>query len=165
MACSRPVPPVSAGFASELRMVFFAARSDYIASPARIEPCFAGAHRPRETALPQLIYKILPEAMWRAAEARGRFDGAPVDIGDGFIHFSTAAQARETAAKHFAGQSGLLLVAVDAGGLGAALKWEVSRGGALFPHLYAPLDPAAALWSRPLPLGSDGRHLFPELPD
>ena len=113
--------------------------------------------------MPQVIYKILPEAMWRAAEARGRFDGAPVDLEDGFIHFSTAAQLRETAAKHFAGQPGLLVVAVDAGRLGAALKWEVSRGGALFPHLYAPLDPAAALWARPLPLGPDGSHHFPDL--
>jgi uncharacterized protein (DUF952 family) len=115
--------------------------------------------------LPQLVYKILPEALWRAAEARGRFDGAPVDVEDGFIHFSTATQVRETAAKHFAGQAGLLVVAVDAARLGPALKWEASRGGALFPHLYAPLDPAAALWARPLPLGADGRHRFPDLPD
>ncbi|MCO5147745.1 MAG: DUF952 domain-containing protein [Aquamicrobium sp.] len=110
-----------------------------------------------------LIYKIAPRALWREAEARGTFAGAPVDLADGYIHFSTAAQARETAAKHFSGQDDLLLVAVDAEGLGAALKWEVSRGGALFPHLYAPLDPAAALWVKPLPLGADGAHIFPEL--
>ncbi|MCO5156405.1 MAG: DUF952 domain-containing protein [Aquamicrobium sp.] len=110
-----------------------------------------------------LIYKIAPRALWREAEARGTFAGAPVDLADGYIHFSTAAQVRETAAKHFSGQDDLVLVAVDAEGLGAALKWEVSRGGALFPHLYAPLDPAAALWVKPLPLGADGAHIFPEL--
>lgn len=122
-------------------------------------------HGPKETALPQIIYKILPEALWRAAEAAGRLEGAPVDIEDGFIHFSTPAQVRETAVRHFTGQSGLLIVAVDAGRLGAALKWEPSRGGALFPHLYAPLDPAAALWVRPLPLRADGGHDFPDLPN
>lgn len=109
-----------------------------------------------------IIYKICPDALWREAEAAGRFDGAPVDFADGYIHFSTATQARETAAKHFAGQSGLLLVAVDAGKLGDALKWEVSRGGALFPHLYAPLQRDAVLWVKPLPLGADGAHNFPD---
>lgn len=108
-----------------------------------------------------IIYKICPKDLWQQAQAAGRFDGAPVDHADGFIHFSTAAQAAETAAKHFAGQDGLLLVAVDAGKLGDALKWEVSRGGALFPHLYAPLDLAAVLWARPMPLGADGRHRLP----
>lgn len=106
------------------------------------------------------IYKIVSQAAWRAAEAAGVFDGAPVDLADGFIHFSTAAQVEETAAKHFAGQSDLLLVAVDAASLGAGLKWEPSRGGALFPHLYAPLDPRAAVSVRPLPLAGDGRHDF-----
>jgi uncharacterized protein (DUF952 family) len=109
-----------------------------------------------------IIYKICPEALWREAEKAGRFDGAPIDLADGYIHFSTADQVRETAAKHFAGQRDLLLVAVDAGPLGDALKWEVSRGGALFPHLYAPLDPAGVLWVRPLPLAEDGNHIFPE---
>jgi uncharacterized protein (DUF952 family) len=108
-----------------------------------------------------IIYKICPEALWRAAEKAGRFDGAPIDLADGYIHFSTAGQARETAAKHFAGQRDLVLVAVDAGALGDALKWEVSRGGALFPHLYAPLDLSAVLWVKPLPLGADGAHAFP----
>ncbi|TIS51694.1 MAG: DUF952 domain-containing protein [Mesorhizobium sp.] len=111
----------------------------------------------------QIIYKLAPEAMWREAERNGRFTGAPIDIADGFIHFSTAAQVRETAAKHFAGQTDLLLIAVDEARLGDALRYEVSRGGALFPHLYAPLDPDAVLWARPLPLGGDGRHQFPEL--
>ncbi|MDO9306523.1 MAG: DUF952 domain-containing protein [Mesorhizobium sp.] len=108
-----------------------------------------------------IIYKICAEALWREAEKAGRFDGAPVDLADGYIHFSTAEQVRETAAKHFAGQRGLLLVAIDAEPLGEALKWEVSRGGAPFPHLYAPLDPAAVLWTKPLPLGADGAHVFP----
>lgn len=109
------------------------------------------------------IYKICPRTMWDAALAAGTFAGAPVDLADGYIHFSTAGQARETAAKHFAGQTDLVLVAVDGDALGPALKWEPSRGGALFPHLYAPLDPAQALWVRPLPLGADGAHVFPEL--
>ncbi|MBX3526729.1 MAG: DUF952 domain-containing protein [Rhodoblastus sp.] len=107
-----------------------------------------------------VIYKIVSTDAWRAAEAAGVFAGAPVDLADGFIHFSTAAQVAETAAKHFAGQTDLLLVAVDGAVLGDALKWEPSRGGALFPHLYAPLDPRAALWASPLPLGPDGRHDF-----
>jgi uncharacterized protein (DUF952 family) len=111
-----------------------------------------------------IIYKIVPAPMWQEAVDRGRFDGAPVDLADGFIHFSTAAQVRETAAKHFAGQDDLLLVAVDGDALGAGMRYEVSRGGALFPHLYAPLDPRLALWAKPLPLGADGRHVFPELP-
>ncbi|MFT4099057.1 MAG: DUF952 domain-containing protein [Rhodoblastus sp.] len=107
-----------------------------------------------------LIYKIISQSAWRAAEAEGVFVGAPVDLADGFIHFSSAHQARETAAKHFAGQTDLLLAAFDADTFGEALKWEVSRGGALFPHLYAPLDPAAAVSVRTLPLGADGAHDF-----
>lgn len=110
-----------------------------------------------------LIYKIAPAALWAAAEATGAFTGAPVDVADGYIHFSTAAQARETAAKHFAGQADLKLVAVVAAALGPALKWEPSRGGALFPHLYAPLPLTAVRWVRDLPLGADGAHVFPDL--
>ena len=110
-----------------------------------------------------IIYKICPETLWREAEAVGRFDGAPVDRADGFIHFSTAEQSAETAARHFAGQDNLLLVAVDAAALGPALKYEVSRGGALFPHLYGPLPLSAVKWAKPLPIGTDGRHLFPAL--
>ncbi|MFO1169306.1 MAG: DUF952 domain-containing protein [Rhodoblastus sp.] len=106
------------------------------------------------------IYKIVSQSAWRAAEAAGVFDGAPVDIADGYIHFSTAEQALETAAKHFAGQTDLLLVGFDAESFGAKLKWEPSRGGALFPHLYAPLDPGLALSVRPLPLKADGAHDF-----
>lgn len=109
------------------------------------------------------IYKICPEAMWREAERTGTFAGAPIDLADGYIHFSTAAQVVETAAKHFGGQNDLVLVAIEAEKLGSALKFEVSRGGALFPHLYAPLQATAAKWVRPLPLKADGAHDFPEL--
>ncbi len=113
----------------------------------------------------RIIYKICPEALWHEAEAAGRFDGATIDLTDGYIHFSTAEQAVETAAQHFAGQGGLVLVAVEAAALGDALKYEPSRGGALFPHLYAPLPMQAVRWVRPLPLGADGRHAFPEMDD
>lgn len=109
-----------------------------------------------------LIYKICPATLWAEAEAKGRFDGAPVDLADGYIHFSAAAQLAETAAKHFAGQDGLLLIAIDDSQLGPALRYEPSRGGALFPHLYAPLDPKAARWIAPLPLRADGSHVIPE---
>lgn len=109
------------------------------------------------------IYKISPAALWATAQADGVFAGAPVDVADGFIHFSTAAQVKETAAKHFKGQDGLKLVAIDAALLGAALKWEPSRGGALFPHLYGPLPLDAVLWVKDLPLDADGLHLFPDL--
>ncbi|WP_192364327.1 DUF952 domain-containing protein [Mesorhizobium mediterraneum] len=111
----------------------------------------------------QIIYKIVPERLWREAERNGSLAGAPIDVADGFIHFSTAGQARETATKHFAGQTGLLLVAVDGAKLGDALKYEVSRGGALFPHLYGPLDLNAVVWVQSLPLGTDGLHQFPAL--
>jgi uncharacterized protein (DUF952 family) len=114
-------------------------------------------------AVPATIYKICPAALWRAAEAHGRFEGAEVDRRDGYIHLSSAAQAAETAARHFAGADDLLLVAVDAGALGPALRWEPSRGGALFPHLYGELPLSAVRWVKPLPLGADGRHRFPEL--
>ena len=111
----------------------------------------------------RIIYKIATKAQWAEAERAGSFAGAPVDHADGYIHFSTAAQAKETAAKHFAGQDDLLLVAVDTDGMGEALKWEVSRGGALFPHLYAPLPLSAVVWVKALPLGPDGAHDFPEM--
>lgn len=109
------------------------------------------------------IFKICPAALWRDAEAKGLFEGAPVDLADGFIHFSTAAQVAETAAKHFAGMADLLLVAVDEAALGPALRYEISRGGAAFPHLYGPLPLSAVVSVRPLPLGADGRHVFPDL--
>ena len=111
---------------------------------------------------PKTIYKICDAAAWRAAERGGEFAGATVDLADGYIHFSAADQVRETAAKHFAGQGDLVLVAVDVDALGPALKWEVSRGGALFPHLYGTLPLTAVRWTKPLPLGPDGRHVFPK---
>lgn len=99
-----------------------------------------------------MIFKICAEADWAAACAAGVFNGAAVDLRDGFIHFSAAHQLRETATRHFAGQEGLLLIAFEADSFGPALKWEASRGGDLFPHLHGPLDPALALWAKPLPL-------------
>ena len=108
-----------------------------------------------------IIYKICPEALWQEAERAGAFKGAAIDLADGYIHFSTAAQAEETAAKHFAGQNGLVLVSVDADRLGESLKWEPSRGGALFPHLYGDLPLTAVTRVDPLPLGPDGVHIFP----
>jgi uncharacterized protein (DUF952 family) len=113
--------------------------------------------------VPTTIYKICESALWHEAERVGVFHGAGVDKRDGFIHFSTAAQVRETAAKHFAGLDDLTLLAVDADALGGALKWEVSRGGDLFPHLYGALPLAAVRWGRPLPLDADQRHVFSEL--
>ena len=108
-----------------------------------------------------MIYKICPAALWQEAERQGVFKGSGIDLSDGFIHFSTAEQAEETAAKHFTGQADLLLIAVDAGRLGGQLKWEPSRGGALFPHLYGHLALSAVARVESLPLGPDGRHVFP----
>src|ERR1700744_6511665 len=110
-----------------------------------------------------VVFKIVATEEWAAAEAAGVFTGAAVDRADGFIHFSTAEQAPETAAKWFAGRSDLTLAAIDADALGADLRWEPSRGGALFPHLYAILPMSAVLWSRLLPLGADGGHVFGSL--
>jgi uncharacterized protein (DUF952 family) len=110
-----------------------------------------------------IIYKISDVALWNEAKRVGVFTGAPVDVADGFIHFSTAAQAVETAARHFAGRSDLVLVAVDADALGAGLRYEPSRGSALFPHLYGTLPLAAVRWVKPLPLGPNATHVFPEL--
>ena len=106
------------------------------------------------------IYKITPRNIWAKAEQAGHYHGAPVDFADGFIHFSTAAQVAETAARHFADQDDLLLVAVEARALGPDLKWEPSRGGALFPHLYASLDMAHVAWAKPMPL-LNGAHVLP----
>lgn len=109
-----------------------------------------------------LIYKILRAAEWQALLTAGETSGAAVDVSDGFVHFSTAAQAAETAARHFAGEGDLVLLALDADRLGPALRWEASRGGDLFPHLYAPLRLTDVLWRWPLPW--DGAaHRFPPL--
>ena len=109
-----------------------------------------------------VIYKIVAAELWRAAEDSGVFTGAGIDLTDGFIHLSTAAQARRTARLHFAGQDDLVLVADDGTKLGDALKYEPSRDGDLFPHLYGPLPLTAVLSVRPLPLDSEGNHLFPD---
>jgi uncharacterized protein (DUF952 family) len=109
----------------------------------------------------RMIFKLVDRTSWQAAVVSGAFGGSPVDRRDGFIHFSTAAQVRETAARHFAGQADLLIVAVDAGALGGALRWEPSRGGDLFPHLYDPLPLDAVQWTADLPLDAAGRHVFP----
>jgi len=102
------------------------------------------------------IYKILKAADWDAAARVGRFDGAAVDLEDGYIHLSTAAQAPETARLYFSGQAGLVLVRLDVEALGAALRWEPSRGGQLFPHLYGPLNCAQAEAVTPITLDDDG---------
>jgi uncharacterized protein (DUF952 family) len=109
-----------------------------------------------------LIYKIFRAPEWAALEAAGETAGAPVDLADGYVHFSTAAQVAETAARYFAGEKGLVLVAVDTAATGADLRWEPSRGGALFPHLYRALRMTDVVWHAPLPL-VDGQHRFPPL--
>lgn len=101
------------------------------------------------------IYKILPRGDWEAARAAGIFEGSPIDLADGFIHFSTAAQAQETAQRHFRGQPDLVVLEVEADDLGAALRWEASRGGALFPHLYGPLASTLVRAVTEAPLGPD----------
>ncbi|WP_170329408.1 DUF952 domain-containing protein [Ruegeria arenilitoris] len=107
-----------------------------------------------------LVYKIFRADEWALLQDQGASDGAPIDVSDGFVHFSTAEQALETAAKHFAGVEGLTLLACDADGMGDDLKWEVSRGGALFPHLYRQIRMTDVVWSRALPF--DGQaHQFP----
>jgi len=106
-----------------------------------------------------LIYKIFRSSEWDHLQSEGITSGASVDLADGYIHFSTAGQAKETATKHFSGEDGLWLLAVDADPLGSDLKWETSRGGALFPHLYRALRREDVLWARRLPL-INGEHVF-----
>lgn len=108
------------------------------------------------------VYKIVPAQLWLETQSKGQFSGAPIDVADGFIHFSTAAQAKETARLHFSDQNDLLLVAVDGASLGDALVFEPSRNGDLFPHLYGSLPLSSVLWQKPLPVGQDGLHVFPE---
>lgn len=109
------------------------------------------------------IYKVCGAAEWAAAETTGRYEGSADDRRDGFIHFSTAQQLPGTLAKHFAGRDDLVLVAVEAEALGDALKWEPSRGGDLFPHLYAAFPVTAMLWARPLPRDAAGRHIISDM--
>ncbi len=110
-----------------------------------------------------IIYKIVSADLWQAAEKAGTFAGAGIDLTDGYIHFSTGAQAKRTAELYFHGQPNLLLVAVDGESLSEALKYEPSRGGDLFPHLYGTLPLTSVLWVKPLPLDADGNHIFPEM--
>lgn len=99
---------------------------------------------------PATAFKVMSAGEWRDFEVAGRFEGSPVDLVDGFIHLSAAAQVDETLARHFAGRADLMLVEIDLVRLGAAVRWEPSRGGALFPHVYAPLPFAAVVAARPL---------------
>ena len=108
-----------------------------------------------------MIYKIFRADEWAAFESAGKTTGAPIDLADGYIHISTGGQVAETVAKYFADAEGLQILALDPDTLGDALKWEPSRGGALFPHLYRVLKMADIAWVKPLPLGADG-HEFPE---
>ena len=110
------------------------------------------------------IYKILTRAEWSAAQAAGAFAGSAVDHADGYIHFSTSAQAGETARRHFAGQADLVVLEVEAGELGQALVWEPSRGGDLFPHLYGPLPAGKVIAVHEAPLGADGIPVLGGLP-
>ena len=111
---------------------------------------------------PTYIYKIATQDQWEEAINLGVFKGAPIDLQDGYIHFSTAEQAKETAAKHFHGQKNLKLVKVATEPLGELLKWEVSRGGALFPHLYAELKTDDVISVVSLEHDETGGHVFPE---
>ena len=110
-----------------------------------------------------IVYKIVSKEIWQSAEQCGVFEGASIDLTDGFIHLSTAAQAKSTAELFFKGVEGLLLVAVDTGALGDKLIFEPSRDNDLFPHLYGTLPMNAVIWAKPLPVGADGLHVFPEL--
>jgi len=111
----------------------------------------------------RMIYKICPASAWREAERQGVFRGSPVDASDGYIHFSTASQVAETARKHFYGQTGLFLIAVDADVLGDSVRWERSRNDELFPHLYGELDLGAVTAVLSMHARSDGYHDIPEL--
>jgi uncharacterized protein (DUF952 family) len=108
------------------------------------------------------VYKIMTEEAYAQAEEAGHFEGSADDRRDGFIHLSAKSQVEGTLAKHFAGELTLVLLAIDVARLGPALKWEPSRGGELFPHLYGPLDLAAVLYVEPLPLSPEGRHILPD---
>jgi len=112
-----------------------------------------------------LIYHMARDEDWQTLGPTGAYAGGAHDRRDGFIHFSNKDQIVESADKHRAGEEGLLLLAVETDELGDALRWEASRGGALFPHLYGPLPAASVVWTLPLPLDAQGRHIFPELSD
>ena len=110
-----------------------------------------------------MIYHMCRRDEWERALAQGEYNGSSQDQADGFIHFSSAEQLAESARRHRAGQTGLVVLAADPAVLGAALRWEPSRSGALFPHLYSALPVSAVAWVRDLPLGADGLHILPPL--
>jgi len=110
---------------------------------------------------PEFIYKIATVAAYAAAEASGRFTGMPVDVADGYIHFSTAAQVEQTLSLHFRGLSDLVLIAVRTADVGSELVWETSRAGQLFPHLYAPFPTSAVAWAEPVSVAADGSCNLP----
>ena len=111
-----------------------------------------------------MVYKVLPSTDWQAAQRAGTFHGSPVDLRDGFIHFSTAEQLAETLRRHFAGMTDLVLLRVDTAAVTpeSAWRWEPSRGGALSPPLYAPRPASAGQSARALPLAENGEHQLPE---
>lgn len=111
--------------------------------------------------MPQTVYKIATATEWAAAQARGNYSGSADDLRDGFVHLSTAAQLGATASRHFAGRGDLIVAAIDTRRLDARLKWEPSRGDALFPHLYGPLPMSSVIWSCALSLDTTGRHIIP----
>lgn len=113
--------------------------------------------------MPQLIYKICNAAEWQDAAAKGVYRGSAADLRDGFIHFSGADQVTDTLARHYSGQVDLLLIAFEPKSLGPNLRFEPSRGGALFPHLYGALDPTLAISVTATPLGDEGRHILPAI--
>jgi uncharacterized protein (DUF952 family) len=109
------------------------------------------------------IYKICPAGLWQEAVAARVFTGSAVDHADGYIHFSTAGQVADTLARHYPNVAGLVLAAFDETELSPPVRYETSRGGALFPHLYGTFDPKSALWVKPLALDAAGRHILPGL--
>jgi uncharacterized protein (DUF952 family) len=109
----------------------------------------------------QVFYKILSRSVWEESCKRGSFAGAGIDLADGYIHLSTSDQVKETAARHFAGVENLVLIAVPEQAIAKNLKWEVSRGGALFPHVYGTIDPTTVTWVKDLPWNGTA-HDFPE---
>jgi len=111
----------------------------------------------------RMVYHMCPAATWEEAKEAGVYHGTEDDRRDGFIHFSTAEQIAESARRHRAGQADLVLIGVESARLGDRMRWEPSRGGDLFPHLYGPLNPSEVASAQPLPLGSDGLHVFPPL--
>ena len=113
--------------------------------------------------MPDFVYKVADDQSFNAALQSGVYPGAPIDLADGFIHLSTSGQLEETLRLHFKGKGGLVLAAVDTSKLGDSLRWEPSRGGALFPHLYGALRMEEVHKLETLPLGPDGRHVFPPL--